>query len=139
MKLDYESEAICGDDPREMCAVGDTIYTMSWKAPRTKGVQIRVYGVTTCFGEDDSGRMIDGYCLRVHTALPESVRVLLATAPASKGKLTWGLAPGGGETFDGVPVHSIVLAAYNADGEHSIFAIADAGEYCRARPDLDCP
>lgn len=127
-----ESEAICGDDPGEMCAVGDSIFRVSWEAPRTKGVEIRAYGVTTCFAEDVTGRRIDGRCLREHIALPSSVRVLLAKAAASKGKVTWRMDPGSAglaQTRDGVPVHSIVLAAYNADGEHSIFAIADAGDW----------
>jgi len=138
VKLEYESEAVCGEDPQDTCAIGDTITTLSWNAPRTKGVEIRVYGVTTCFGEDASGRPIDGHCLRAHTALPGSVRVLLAKEPASKGKVTWRMAPGAslGEVGDGVPIHSIVLAAYNSAGEHSIYAIADAGDYCDS---TECP
>jgi len=140
VKLHEESEAICGDDPREMCAIGDSIYTVSWKAPRTKGVEIRVYGVTTCFGVDGSGRMIDGDCLRQHTEVPASVRVLLAKAPASKGKVTWRMEPAQSlaQTRDGVPVYSFVLATYNAEGGHSIFAIADAGDYCTSA-DVECP
>jgi hypothetical protein len=140
VKLEEEIEAICGDDPREMCAIGDSTYTLSWKAPRTKGVEIRVYGVTTCFGADSSGTMIDGHCLREHTALPSSVRVLLAKAPASKGKVTWRMSPGAGfaETLDGVPVHSLVVATYNAEGGHSTFAVADAGDYCSIA-DVACP
>jgi hypothetical protein len=84
--------------------------------------------------------MIDRHCLREHTTLPGSVRVLLAKASASKGKVTWRLAPGGGETFDGVPVQSVVIAAYNAAGGHSIFTIVDAGDYCRSLDeDVECP
>ena len=134
VKLDYEIEAICGDNPEDTCAVGDFIFTLSWKAPRTKGVEMRVYGVTTCFGQDGNRAVIDGHCLREHTALPSSVRVLLAKVPTSKGKVTWRMDPGQGlaATRDGVPVHSVVLAAYNATGEHSIFAIADAGDYCQS-------
>jgi hypothetical protein len=111
---------------------------LSWRAPRTKGVEIHAYGVTTCFGEDGSARSMDGHCQRAHTALPVSVRVLLAMAPVSKGKVTWRMAPGAGlgEVGGGVPVFSIVLAAYNAAGEHSIYAIADAGGSCDA---IECP
>jgi hypothetical protein len=114
-----------------MCAVGDTIFKASWESPRTKGVEIRVYGVTTCFGEDSNGAKIDGNCLREHIALPSSIRVLLAKVPASKGKVTWRMYPGGrglAETRDRVGVYSIVLAAYNREGGHSIFVIADAGD-----------
>ena len=135
VKSHYESEAICGPDTRDTCAVGDTIFKVSWEAPRTRGLEIRAFGVTTCFGEDSSGAKIDGHCLREHTALPSSTRVLLAKAPASKGKVTWRMAPGQGpaETRDGVAVYSIVLAAYNREGGHSIFAIADAGDWRTAR------
>jgi hypothetical protein len=130
VKLRLEIEGICGD-PGDTCAIGDSIFRLSWTAPRTKGVEIRVYGVTTCFGEDSNGTRIDGHCLREHTALPSSVRVLLAKAPASKGKVTWRMDPGErglAQTRDGVPIHAIVLSAYNAEGGHSIFAIADAGD-----------
>ena len=51
-----EVESECDSNPADTCAIGDYVYTLSWKAPRTKGVEIRVYGVTTCFGEDSSGR-----------------------------------------------------------------------------------
>jgi hypothetical protein len=140
VKLHEVTEGICSDDPGELCGIGDSTYTVTWKAPRTKGIEMRVYGATTCFGADSSGTMIDGYCLREHTALPASVRVLLAKAPASKGKVTWrmGAAQSLGATRDGVPVYSFVLAAYNAEGGHSIFAIADAGDYCTSA-DVDCP
>ncbi len=129
LKLAEEQAAECDENPMEMCAIGDSTFTLSWKAPRTKGVQVRVYGVTKCFGRDGDGRAIDGHCLRERTALPGSVRVLLAKAPASKGTVTWSLGPGW-EGPDGVTVHSIVIAAYNATGGHSIFAIADAGFDC---------
>jgi hypothetical protein len=129
VKLDMEDEAICFDNG-DLCAIGDSIFRMSWATPRTKGVVIRVYGVTKCFDKDASGARIDDHCLRKHTPLPSSVRVLLTDVPASKGKVTWRMVPGRGlgETRDGVPIYSIVLAGYNADGGHSIFAIADAGD-----------
>ena len=133
VKLRFEeTESECGDPPvpGDTCAIGDSIYTLSWKAPRTKGVEIRIYGVTTCFGEDSSGTKIDGHCLREHTALPSSIRVLLATARASKGKVTLRLDSGGGLAYPrhSKRVRSIVLAAYGAEGGHSIFVIADAGD-----------
>jgi hypothetical protein len=132
VKLHEESEGFCDDQaPGDTCAIGDSIFRLSWQAPRTKGIEIRVYGVTTCFGKDSSGKRIDGHCLREHTALPSSMRVLLAKVPASKGKVTWRMDPGRGlaETRGGVRVYSIVLAAYSAVGGHSIFVIADAGDW----------
>jgi hypothetical protein len=61
---------------------------VTWRAPRSKGVEIRVYGVTECLArpahpEPDSR----GPCLVKHTPLPASVRTLLATARASDGKV----------------------------------------------------
>ena len=141
VRSDYEDEAICDDRaPEDTCAIGDTIFTVTWKAPRTNGLVIRVYGVTTCFGTDSTQTVIDGACLREHTPLPSSVRVLVAKVPASKGKVTWRMDPGEGlaATRHGVTIHSIVLAAYNADGAHSTFAIADPGDYCQSTEEA-CP
>jgi len=139
VKLHEEIEVIEGG-PGELDGIGDSTFTASWTKPRTKGVEIRVYGVTTCFGADGNGRMIDGYCLRKHTDLPSSVRMLLAEAPASTGSVTWRMAQGEvlAETLDGVPVYSFVVAAYNAEGKHSMFTIVATGEYCLLA-DVACP
>jgi hypothetical protein len=107
---------------------------VTWKEPRTKGVEIRVYGVTECLAEpkplptEPSG----GPCLVKGTKLPASVRTLLATAPASDGVARWrwreesGCNPGLEYDNAGPAIYSIVLAAYNEAG-HSIFAIAEPG------------
>ncbi|HET7474317.1 MAG TPA: hypothetical protein VFJ71_14430 [Candidatus Limnocylindrales bacterium] len=109
--------------------------TVTWRTPRTTGVEIRVFGVTQCFpAPADSGKD-DGPCLVEHTPLPEAVRRLVADAPASAGvaKWTW---PGweniGSSVMmgpDGTTYESVVIAAYNASG-HSIFAIAAPGYWC---------
>ena len=116
-------------------------YGVTWKAPRAKGIEIRVYGVTKCFRTDaDEGR-----CLRRGTKLPDGVRVLLAKGPASEGELYCGDVfsaeddPTDGcdslrETEDGTRFYSIVAAAYR-DDEHSIFVIVDAGGY---GPEEEC-
>ena len=109
--------------------------TVRWEGPRSDGVEIRVYGVTECVARPaDPAPDTSGPCLVVHTPLPEGVRTLLATAPASGGVASWTWTG----TFDcevglaydptGSPYHSIVLAAYGAS-DHSIFAIAEPGSW----------
>jgi hypothetical protein len=139
VKFTSEEEYICDDpsNPEFLCESAGFEYTVSWKEPPTEGVEIRVYGVTTCFRTDNP----DGHCLREHTALPDGIRVLLAKGPASKGKLSfhgWPIygteevcAYGYGYGSDAEtdpPFYSVVVAAYDASG-HSIFAIADAGRH----------
>jgi hypothetical protein len=115
------------------CSIDERVVTVSWKAPRTQGVEVQVYGVTKCLGTDSDGVMIDGRCLREHTALPSSVMTLLARVPASKGKVTLSMIPSGSglaDTARGKGVYSIVLAAYNSAAQPSIFAIAATQGYC---------
>ena len=115
-------------------------HTVRWKAPRTEGVEIRVYGVTECLSEPSNPPPgTSGPCLVEHTLLPPSVMVLAATAPAAAGEISW-IAPfyydclGPPVGPDGLDYWAIVIAAYNADG-HSIFAIAHPGGWQRAGPD----
>lgn len=147
VKLDYESESMCDPSPEGLCEVSGFKYTVSWKTPRAKGVEIRVYGVTKCFGWHSDGTIIDGWCLREHTALPKSELALLAKAPASKGTVTWRMnEPGyldgtmkGDAYYLGDPFYSVVLAAYDADGDHSIFAIGGVTHLCNVIESLECP
>jgi hypothetical protein len=120
------------DDPMSTCSIDDAWITVRWQQPRTKGVVIRVYGVTKCLWADSLGEPIDGRCLRPRTELPARMRILLATVPAAKGKVTIHMTPGTvvAATLDGREIYSIVLAAYNRDGEHSVFTIAEAGDAC---------
>jgi len=115
--------------------------TVSWGAPRSAGVEIRVYGVTECVAKPaNPSPDTHGPCLVEHTRLPESVRTLLATAPASDGVASWTWIG----TFDcevglaydpsGPAYHAVVLAAYSAS-DHSIFAIAEPGRWWQ--PGLD--
>jgi hypothetical protein len=111
---------------------GDGRSGVSWTKPRTKGIEIRVYGVTRCFPADGGA---DESCIRPNTALPGAIRILLASAPASKGGVTWvqGETDTGDCAYefvsqDGTTFYSVVLAAYGASG-HSKFAIADPGWY----------
>jgi hypothetical protein len=120
------------------CGPGDNGgYRVTWKAPRTKGVEMRAYGVTTCFRT----KATEGRCLRRGTPLPDDTRMLLAKGSASKGRLTLPLVGYGGMnslgdwcaavhrvTDDGEPIYSIVIAAYD-ENRHSIFAIVEPGRY----------
>jgi len=118
---------------------GEVTQTVTWGAPRSEGVEIRVYGVTECIAEPvDPAPGTNGPCLVVHTPLPASVRRLLATAPASDGGVSWTWTEEGGcdpspfkSAPDGPGYRAVVLAAYSASG-HSIFAIAEPGGWWRA-------
>jgi hypothetical protein len=130
-----ETEVIWSGAPGDDDDTGDTTFTVTWVAPRTEGVTMRVYGVTECFGvEGDPGwAERGGPCLVEHTPLPASVRELIAKAPASAGTVSW-TCPN--EPLDGLVTkgpdctiyESIVIASYNAAG-HSIFAIVEPGHW----------
>jgi hypothetical protein len=118
-----------GDDPPST----EITQTVRWAAPRSAGVEIRVYGVTECIAKPAKPSPdTHGPCLVEHTPLPASVRKLLATAPASEGVASWTWTG----TFDceiglaydprGPAYHAVVLAAYSTS-DHSIFAIAEPG------------
>lgn len=120
--------------------------TISWGTPRSAEVEIKVYGVTECIARPkDPAPNTEGPCLVTGTPLPESVRTLLATAPASQGAVDWTWTG----TFDcddpdpaydpeGPAYYAIVLAAYNSSG-HSIFAIAAPGRWWEPGPnDVVC-
>jgi len=120
---------------------GDIVQTVTWRAPRTKGVKIRIFGVTDCIAQPASpSPATGGPCLVIHTPLPASVRTPLAVAAASDGRASWawtvqsGCNPGLSYPDDGPAYYAIVLAAYNASG-HSIFAIAEPGGWYQPGPD----
>ena len=119
--------------------------TVTWESPLTKGVEIRVYGVTKCVSRPaDPKPGTDGPCLVKHTRLPASIRTLLATAPASAGKVTWTWIDEGdpgcdltfpiGATPDGEYYYAVVVAAYSTSG-HSIFTVAQSGTWVEPDPE----
>jgi hypothetical protein len=123
------------------CARNKITQTVLWRAPRTKGVEIRVYGVTDCLAMPAHRKPgAAGPRLVEHTALPGSARRLLATAPATAGWVSWSWKQGEGceeNTVDSRPngptYYAIVIAAYNASSQ-SIFAIADPGHWYEPEP-----
>jgi hypothetical protein len=114
-------------------------HTVRWEAPRTDGVEIRVYGVTECLSApSDPPPGTAGPCLVEHTLLPSSVMKLAAKVQAGAGEFSW-IAPfyhdcaGPPVGPDGLDYAATVIAAYN-DAGHSVFAIADPGQWWRAGP-----
>ena len=75
-----------GDDPPST----KITQTVRWGSSGSEGVEIRVYGVTECVARPaNPSPDTHGPCLVEHTPLPASVRTLLATAPASRGVVSW--------------------------------------------------
>ena len=79
---------------------------------------------------------------------------LLAKAPASKGKVTWNMSDPGpmsaymADTDEGDMIHahtsrdgfdSVVVAAYDREGRHSVFAIAESLHLCDLIESMECP
>jgi hypothetical protein len=115
--------------------------TVRWRAPRSPGAEVRVFGVTECLAMPaNPAPSTHGPCLVEHTRLPASIRVLLARAPAAngvvrwswRGDYDWGDYPASDP--DGPFYHAVVLATYNASG-HSSFAIAAPGGWYAPGPD----
>lgn len=137
--FDVQAE-VSGDE-----SVAEITQTVTWRAPRGEGVEIKVYGVTECIAEpEDPSPDTSGPCLVEHTPLPASLRTLLASAPASDGVVSWtwsqdtGCDIGLAYDPDGPIYYAVVLAAYSASG-HSIFAIAEPGGWWRPGPgDIVC-
>jgi hypothetical protein len=117
--------------------------TVTWQAPRSEGVEIRVYGVTECIARPAKPKPnTAGPCLVVHTPLPASVLTLLATVRAPSGTVSWTWTQGTGcggpglaSDPDGPAYSAVVLAAYSASG-HSIFAIAAPGKWYEPGPNV---
>lgn len=116
----------------EQAVVVEITQTVTWEAPRSEGVDIRVYGVIGCIAEPANPLPgTSGPCLVVHTPLPASVRTLLATAPASDGVVSWTWTQQGAECGEtSLPFRAVVLAAYGSS-DRTIFAIAWPGRWWR--------
>jgi hypothetical protein len=122
-------------------------YTVTWRKPRTNDVEIRVYGVLGCLSmPDDMPYNSSGPCLVKGTTLPKGALKLIGTAKASEHVVSWKARSSWGgcdiaEYFLGPNKESysaIVLAAYNPAG-HSVFAIAEPGEWWMGGPeDMPC-
>src|SRR3954469_1205088 len=123
--------AFKGSDPGGMGYDTDMTTTITWKEADPEGVTIRVFGVTACLPRT---KVDHAPCLAKGTPLPANVREMIASEPASKGRVSWtwpnwedagGAVMARGDAF----YDSVVIAAYNKAG-HSKFVIVRTGEYC---------
>jgi hypothetical protein len=136
--VDFREDVRCLDPG---CDRAETTQTVTWRGPLMAGVELRVYGVTECLAEPAHPEPgASGPCLVEHTPLPASVLTLLATAPASAGRVAWSwtaetgceVGPFGSDP-EGPWYSAITVAAYDATG-HSVFAIAAPGEWWEPLP-----
>jgi hypothetical protein len=153
--------------PEDSCdewATGE--YRITWKTPRAKGLEVRVFGVTECLSNDIYGAWIDGgWCLRQawandiygvlvdggpytleHTAIPPELLVPLAKAKAANGRVVFDVEDFGLDGFwdpfgaeDGTAMFAIVAAVYDTDGQRSPLTVVFSSHYCDVYEDLDCP
>jgi hypothetical protein len=132
----------------EGCLRAKHTQTVLWKAPRSKGVEIRVFGVIGCPAVPEHPKPgASGPCLVNGTKLPTSVRALLAKAPAGAGWVSWSWTqeeaecepfPPVGTAPDGRAYDAVVVQAFNAN-DRSSFAIAEPGRWWEpAEGDMVC-
>jgi hypothetical protein len=138
----FDEQRGVGSDP----SMTEITQTITWGAPRSPEVEIRVYGVIECIAMPTApDPNTSGPCLVTGTPLPASARTLLAIAPASDGTVSWTWTgtfdcgePDPAYDPDGPIYRAVVLAAYNGSG-HSIFAIAAPGSWWEPGPnDIVC-
>ena len=136
VSFDEQVKELAGDPATGWTPRHELTYTVTWQAPRSEGITVRVYGVTECLSMPIPAPEIgDGPCLVEHTRLPSAAIRLVATASASSGRASWtaedqaDCRSGPAIGPDGTSFPSVVLAAYGASGQ-SIFAIAVTGSWC---------
>lgn len=156
--FDVSTKCVLGEDADFDCIAPDedtapeyiVTDTVTWKAPRTKGLEVRVYGITECLARPAKPKPgTGGPCVVKGTKLPAAVRTLLATAPASRGTVSWSWTQddGGCDIYpEGWPLGdpagtvyvAIVVAAFNEAGP-SVYAIAEPGGWSELGPgDMPC-
>ena len=144
--VDDERECVEGnDDDDDGCLRAKYTQWVLWKAPRTKGVEIRVFGVTECLAIPEHPKPgANGPCLVKGTNLPSSVRTLLARAPASAGWVSWSWTVEGdegcdiyypvGTAPDGRTYDAVVVQAFS-ETDRSTFTIAEPGWWSEPDPE----
>jgi hypothetical protein len=137
-RIEMIEPSVGDDDESDAEQYYVTTYEVSWRTPRTDGVEIRVWGITKCLAEPAHPKPgTSGPCLVKGTRLSKSVETLIATAPASAGKVTWTWrSQEGCNLYDSLwnadapegqgEIFAIVVGAYSGSGQ-SVFAIAHPG------------
>ena len=128
-QLDYLSTPCKSANPDETCEP----LQAAWHENNPSGVTIRVYAVTACL-HSPTVEMPNEHCVVDGDVLPTASLVLVGTAPASSGSLSFTLAAGApgpiGWLLGGGPsIFAIVLQAVDEHGG-SAFAIADSSAGC---------
>ena len=121
-----------GDDPQDTCAIADLVYTLSWKAPRMEAVEIRVYGVTTCF---EFGLHAIALCMACYGCVSlRSVAMLRVVDPLLERTVRSALPVR--EVWE-VPVTAGTIKKVVADRGFGFIVAEDAKEYFFHRGGLD--
>jgi hypothetical protein len=108
---------------------GTDTYTVSWDAPQTPGMEIRVSGLTKCLSN-----VMGQPCIQRHMTLPPGTLKLIERAPSSKGSVSW-TWPSSEVTGDWVAIHgsdtyyAVLVGAYNDAGQSRLI-IANSANAC---------
>jgi hypothetical protein len=128
VRFDFLTQ-VCDLGPGQTCAW----FRVGWLESNPAGATIRVYAVTTCLHVPTASAG-KASCLETGDTIPEASLVLLGTAPAAVGTLSFRLDVG--ETFGlgflpayGPSVYAVVVQAVNAQGG-SLFAFAKVTGSC---------
>lgn len=128
--LDYPADQCSSVNPNESCQW----LRVTWREGNPSGVTVRVYAVTACLHTPTASKP-NVNCIAEGDTIPSASLLILGTAPASTGSLSFVLVPGGeGSEFGSLPeggpnVQAIVLQAVNTHGG-SPFAIVASSSSC---------
>jgi hypothetical protein len=128
--LDYPADQCNSVNPNESCQW----LRVTWREGNPSGVTVRVYAVTACLHTPTASKP-NVNCIAEGDTIPSESLLILGTAPASAGSLSFVLVPGGeGSEFGSLPeggpnVQAILLQAVNTHGG-SPFAIVASSSSC---------
>jgi hypothetical protein len=128
-RLDYLSNPCTPANPDESCESLEA----AWQEDSPTGVTVRIYAVTACL-HSPTADVPTEHCVLDGDVLPTASLVLIGTAPASAGSLSFDLVAGAPGQIGWLPgggpaIFAIVLQAVDGHGG-SAFAIADSSAGC---------